>query len=444
MAKWPKDSQTALIKFYGDPATGEVADQLVRITPPFQMFYDGKPLKTLTFHKKAAAALLAALTKVWDYYDHSQAMMNKLGVSKTAGTFNPRYIRGSTSRWSNHAYGAAIDINAEQNGFNVAGNIPPVMIAAFKSEGARWGGDYKGRKDPMHFEFCDSGEPTRSFEQWLDKLGVKPKATAKVAFKLPPEFKPRGVPATPDLPDKIKEDFADKAKDGLDQEAVPVIVVKPIPTSPGAASTDPSTPAPTTPPVVVLTAEGAVVQGDPEIWHVQRRLKAMMYNPGGMDGVWGGLTAGAITGFINDRPGVSWEAPASVDQFRAIFEPLKLELSKAEGEHFTRPIAPERATATASELATKLPEVDKSIKAERVTFWGSIAAAVSTAVTGVSKFFGDAVEWLNPVKEFVGDLPWPVWVGGALAVSGALYYVSRMNGAAKDAATQAYQEGSRS
>ena len=46
------------------------------------------------------------------------------------------------------------------------------MIAAFKAEGARWGGDYKGRTDPMHFEFCASGEPVRTFEQWLAFYGV--------------------------------------------------------------------------------------------------------------------------------------------------------------------------------------------------------------------------------------------------------------------------------
>jgi hypothetical protein len=27
------------------------------------------------------------------------------------------------------------------------------VIDVFRAHGARWGGDYKGRKDPMHFEF---------------------------------------------------------------------------------------------------------------------------------------------------------------------------------------------------------------------------------------------------------------------------------------------------
>lgn len=388
MARWPKDNQTALIAFYGDPGSHEVAEQLVKVTPPFKMYYDGKPLRTLSFHKKAAPALLAALNKVWDHYGRDQGAIDNLGISKTAGTYNPRKVRGSATKWSNHAYGAAIDINAEQNGFNVVGNIPRPMIAAFKSEGARWGGDYKSRPDPMHFEFCESGEPKRSFEQWLTVLGVKDKPK--------------------DKPPVVVPDF----------EPEPVAPPTPVPPAP------------------------AGVSGDPEVYHVQRRLKAMTYNPGELDGLWGGYTAGAITGFINDRQ-LAIEPPASVEAFNAVREQLKLELARAETERFTRPIAPERSEVTPKDLAPKLPEVDASIKAERGTFWGAIATAVSAVITGVAQFFKDAVEWLNPIKEFVGDLPWPVWVGGALAIAGALYYISTKSGQAKDAATQAYKEGSR-
>lgn len=170
---WPRDNQEDLIKFYGNPAGG-VAPQLVKVIPPFRMTYDGKPLSHLMFHRLAAPALERALKRVWDYYGHDQKKIDALGISKTAGTYNPRFIRGSTTKWSNHAYGAAIDINAEENGFNVAGNIPIPMIAAFKAEGARWGGDYKGRTDPMHFEFCASGEPARTFDEWLKHYGAKP------------------------------------------------------------------------------------------------------------------------------------------------------------------------------------------------------------------------------------------------------------------------------
>lgn len=156
MTKWPKDNQDALLAFYGTPGP-DVERQLVPVVPPFQMYYDGKPIKSIRFHRKAAPALKAALDEIWEHYGRDQRKIDALGISKYNGAYNPRKVRGSDTKWSNHAYGAAIDINADDNGFGRGhGSIPQPVIDAFKRQGARWGGDYRGRTDPMHFEFCDA------------------------------------------------------------------------------------------------------------------------------------------------------------------------------------------------------------------------------------------------------------------------------------------------
>lgn len=168
MSRWPADNQTALIRFYGEPGP-EVERQLVPVTPPFKMYYEGQPVKTIRFHKKAAAALSAALNEIWEHYGRDQSKIDALGISKYAGAYNPRKIRNSATKWSNHAYGAAIDLNAEENGFGAGhGNIPQPVVDAFKRQGARWGGDYKGRTDPMHFEFCDGGTPAAQPQTFAD------------------------------------------------------------------------------------------------------------------------------------------------------------------------------------------------------------------------------------------------------------------------------------
>jgi hypothetical protein len=154
MTDWPRDNQRELIAFYGDPGKGEVARQLVKVTPPFQMYYDGRPLKTISFHKKAAPALIAALNEIWEACGKDQSVLDREGISDCAGTYNPRKVRGSATKWSNHAFGAAIDLDAKSNGLGTKGDMPSWVVAAFKRQGARWGGDYRGRKDPMHFEFC--------------------------------------------------------------------------------------------------------------------------------------------------------------------------------------------------------------------------------------------------------------------------------------------------
>lgn len=163
MSRWPHDDPASLAAFYGDPDKQEPGRQLVPVVPPFRMTYAGKPIARIMFHRKAAAALAAALNEIWEQCGRDQRKVDACGASIFSGAYNPRYIRGyepgnphgRAPRWSNHAYGAAIDLNAERNGLNTGhGTMPPLVVDAFKRQGALWGGDYHGRTDPMHFEFC--------------------------------------------------------------------------------------------------------------------------------------------------------------------------------------------------------------------------------------------------------------------------------------------------
>ena len=141
MTAWPKDTQAARNAFYGDPGKGQIAGQMVAVVPPFAMYYEGKRVKAIQFHKKAAPALLAALNEIWDYCQHDQAKVEAAGVSKYAGAYNPRMVRGSKTKWSNHAYAAAIDLNPEKNALGVKkGTMPQFVVDAFCRQGAMWGG----------------------------------------------------------------------------------------------------------------------------------------------------------------------------------------------------------------------------------------------------------------------------------------------------------------
>lgn len=196
---FPKDNPAALNAFYGDPGSGETAKRLVPVIPPFKFTYEGKPFSRFMVHEKCAAAFKRALDKIWDYYGHDQAAVDRLHISRTAGTFNVRKIAGS-DRYSNHSYGAAVDINSEENGFNTGqGTMPKPVVAAFKSEGFAWGGDYKGRTDPMHFEAVDRGEPVRTFAEWLAFYNCPPAAIASPE-PTPPVVVVPPVPASTPAP----------------------------------------------------------------------------------------------------------------------------------------------------------------------------------------------------------------------------------------------------
>jgi len=74
-----------------------------------------------------------------------------------------RPIRGQSSGYSNHASGTAADANATQHvlgrsgtfAYRVKGRVAAARIRTrlrFYGGAIRWGGDYSGRKDEMHFE----------------------------------------------------------------------------------------------------------------------------------------------------------------------------------------------------------------------------------------------------------------------------------------------------
>lgn len=171
---------------------------------------------------------------------------------------------------------------------------------------------------------------------------------------------------------------------------------------------------PSTPTVPV--PDDLQLKGDRELWHVQRRLSAMNYKPGGLDGKWGGLTGGAISGFINDR-GLDLPAPTSMEMFRDIQDPLKAAITKAETERFTRPIAVERAEATDATVAKSAPEIVPVKQTRLAAIWTAISGFFLMIFNMIAESFRDAVEWVGSVKDLFTDIPTEIWFGLIIAVA---------------------------
>jgi hypothetical protein len=158
MTTWPKDTMAAKIAFYGDPRGPHgvnekwFSDKIVRVTPPFQMLYADKPIKSISFHKLCAVELRAALDAIWMACNKDQDEIVHYGLQEYGGSFNYRLIRGS-SALSNHSFGIAIDIAPSGNALGATkGKMPSFAVKAFEDQGFRWGGRYAGRKDFMHYE----------------------------------------------------------------------------------------------------------------------------------------------------------------------------------------------------------------------------------------------------------------------------------------------------
>lgn len=75
-------------------------------------------------------------------------------IHSCGGCFNFRAKRTS-SKFSTHSWGIAIDLNVHTNPLGKVGDMHEGVVEAFRAHGFKWGGDWPGRgKDPMHFQFC--------------------------------------------------------------------------------------------------------------------------------------------------------------------------------------------------------------------------------------------------------------------------------------------------
>ena len=161
---WPHQSiRNEMDAFYGDPRGGGgkhsepwAKKYLVFVSPPWKMIYVEKrkitQIKRFSFNKMAAPSLNRVLDAIWAHYNKDQASIEARGLDRFGGAFNFRPIRGSR-HLSNHAYACAIDIDPDHNPLGGRhGRMPADVVDLFKAEGWRWGGDYHGRKDWMHFE----------------------------------------------------------------------------------------------------------------------------------------------------------------------------------------------------------------------------------------------------------------------------------------------------
>jgi predicted chitinase len=176
---------------------------------------------------------------------------------------------------------------------------------------------------------------------------------------------------------------------------------------------------PAAPDVMASTppADASEVQGDAVLFLVQKRLKAMHYSPGVVTGTWGGMTAGAISGFLNDRHS-ALPAPTSLAMFDSAAADIGAELRQAEAEAFTRPVTAARASGDLATVAKVAPEVLPVHHNFLLTVWAAITTFVTGLINSASDSIARAFDFLTDHKD---DLPSDPGV-----LSGAWDYVRQL------------------
>ena len=144
--------------------------------------FDGAPRAgELVVHQEHADAVVAVFDALFEqrFQIEQIRLVDEFGgdddqsmAANNTSAFNCRRATGS-QRWSEHAYGRAVDINPVQNPFvdRTGAVLPPAgaahtgrdpatpglitadgpAVAAFRAVGWRWGGDWSSSKDYQHF-----------------------------------------------------------------------------------------------------------------------------------------------------------------------------------------------------------------------------------------------------------------------------------------------------
>lgn len=118
-----------------------------------------------------------------------------------------RSIRGSSTT-SNHQSGTAMDLNAPAHplGSSPYDNYTSAQIAKIRAKligyvgVIRWGGDYSGRKDPMHFEINASAAAVAAVARNIQPAGPTPAPVNPAPAPAPPEPAPSKMPPAPPFP----------------------------------------------------------------------------------------------------------------------------------------------------------------------------------------------------------------------------------------------------
>ncbi|CCD94526.1 hypothetical protein BRAO375_3630007 [Bradyrhizobium sp. ORS 375] len=144
----PQPGNPEAIRILGSWERDNIVDvpipQLARALGP-------KAPSSIRFHRLAAGQL----QRLWEDWEAAGLLDRILSFD---GGFVARFVRGSRSVLSNHAFGSAFDINESFNPFGQRpasngrkGSVRDLVPAANRN-GFYWGGHYQSRKDGMHFE----------------------------------------------------------------------------------------------------------------------------------------------------------------------------------------------------------------------------------------------------------------------------------------------------
>jgi hypothetical protein len=183
----PQPGNPEAIRILGSWERDNIVDVQI---PQLRKVLGNKAPSSIRFHRLAAGQLQSLWTE-WE----SAGLLDR--ILSFGGGFVARFIRGSRSVLSNHAFGSAFDINEAYNPFgqrpvsNGRKGCVRDLVPIANRHGFFWGGHYQSRTDGMHFEIAVLDRRTKP-------QPAPEQAVASIADTVPPaEIAAAAVQAQP-------------------------------------------------------------------------------------------------------------------------------------------------------------------------------------------------------------------------------------------------------
>jgi hypothetical protein len=153
---WPEADDASLTAFFGPhgkeggytPPTG-----IVELPFNFYLYGNRKNIvRKIHVHQKLAEPYARVMERILEFYG-SQEEIDQTGFTNWYGCYNPRLMRGSSTRWSQHAWAIATDHDANRNKLGYPRQeswMPEEVLDLFETEGIANLGRYSNT-DRMHF-----------------------------------------------------------------------------------------------------------------------------------------------------------------------------------------------------------------------------------------------------------------------------------------------------
>jgi D-alanyl-D-alanine carboxypeptidase-like protein len=123
------------------------AAHIVSFDLPYPLLYAGQTVSRARCHRLLVQNFQKA------FYDLAQAGLADQ-VKNYGGIYARRAIRGQAAHPSTHSWGIAIDLEPADYPLGSSKRFPDQVVQIFADAGFFYGGDFKSRKDPMHFQFA--------------------------------------------------------------------------------------------------------------------------------------------------------------------------------------------------------------------------------------------------------------------------------------------------